>query len=246
MSSNESKFIVYTCITNTYDQLWDVSHIENVRFVCFTNTKVNQQNGWEIQPLSSPQRLTSGHDINRFHKFFPHHLFPDYRYSIYLDGNISYKGDFHKLVSAFKSSSCGLGAFVHPDGRNLSEEFEACSKFGKFDLFDEEKKQLQLDHYQAEGFNILKPITANYFIIRDHSDPKLHDAMSLWWSHLFEFTKRDQTSSSFVIWKTGLKWTFLNDISIKADDLVRIRHRESAFMRLKRILKSKVKALLHK
>lgn len=79
MSSNESKFVVYTCITNTYDQLWEVSHIENVRFVCFTDTEINQQNGWEIQPLSSPKRLTSGHDINRFHKLFPHHLFPDYR-----------------------------------------------------------------------------------------------------------------------------------------------------------------------
>jgi hypothetical protein len=76
-------------------------------------------------------------------------------------------------------------------------------------------------------------VTANYLIVRDHDHPALPLAMSLWWSQLFEFTKRDQMSLSYALWKVGLPWVFLDDSArIYRQDITRARHHRSLWRRL--------------
>lgn len=204
----DQPIIIYTCIAGKYDKhLMQVEPVPGVRFVCFTDSVgYLKAPGWEVLPLASPARLTSGHDINRYHKFFPHRILPDARWSIYIDGNIRFEGDWRDMIARVRDAGAGMGTFWHPDGHNLSTEIDACHRYRKFDERDRTVIDGQIACYVRYGVNPELPIPTNNVLVRDHTAANLEPAMSLWWSQLFEFTKRDQISLPFVLQQSGLAW----------------------------------------
>lgn len=228
-TGDSNSYVIYTCVTDNYDTATKApAGAGDVPTVYFTDRNRGAPHGWSVKALMSPPRISLGHDINRYHKMFPHRLFPEYRYSVYLDGNIEFEGDLGETVARFAASGAALGAFQHPAGRSLREEVAMCRELGKFDRHDLQRYQSQLSAYQDEGFSLSDPITANYFLVRDHYHPRIQTAMSLWWSQTFEFTKRDQVSLGYVLWKTQLPWVFLDKVPVLAvGRVLRTGHRRS-------------------
>lgn len=221
------EIIVYTCVTGGYDKLRPVRAAEpGVSFVCFTDSPRRIPHGWHVRPLQSPHRLTNGHDINRYHKMFPHRLFPDNRFSIYLDGNVWFDGKYRGMVQGLQSHGACLGAFRHPKGRGVFEESEMCVRLNKLHRSEVPVLEQQLRCYEGEGFNLSTSITVNNLLARDHCHSGFAAAMALWWSQLFEFTSRDQLSLNYVLWKTGIPWIYLDCVQwIARSNLERYPHR---------------------
>jgi len=241
---NVNDLVIYTCTVNNYDYLSLVQRpVKGVRFVFFTDRLNKVPAGWEGQYLKSPPRLKNGHDINRFHKIFPHHLFPEYKYSIYIDGNVNYKGDFVEIIEKLITANVALAAFKHPSlQRTIEGEVDACMHANKFDAYDLQRIELQLNKYKAEGLDLSQLITANYLLARDHAHPNFDSCMSLWWSHLFEYSKRDQINLCYALWKEQLPWAFLDDdLNIASELLTRHNHtKKRQYKKLKKlILKTK-------
>jgi len=188
--------VVYSVVTDNYDRVFSPKvRTKNVRYVLFSD-ELKEVKGWEIRPIFLKNKGGGGL-TNRWHKFFPYKLFSDVEYSIYVDGNIRVVGDLEPLINEFKKSGAALGVFKHPDRENVFQEAKACLLQGKFDDLDKAKINLQLQVYgESEG---CYPLTDNGIIFRWHRHPKLQEAMSLWWEHLQEFSKRDQISLPFVI-----------------------------------------------
>lgn len=237
--------VVYTCVAGRYDNaLMPAVNQPGIRFVCFTDQpRYIQAEGWEIRPLASPQRLTDGHYINRFHKFFPHRLFPDTGWSIYIDGNLRYTGDFRSLVARVRDAEAEIGAFKHPNGHTLAIEADVCA-LSKFDSWDFSRVEAQIATYVGDGVDATALIPTCFLLVRDHGSPRLAGAMSLWWSQLFEFTKRDQMSFTWVLQQTGLVLQTLDGSDDGAIDPARVhtvKHRKAALWKrglrkLRRIL----------
>jgi hypothetical protein len=227
---------IYSCITRSYDglspDLWDFG--AGVLAVLFCDGAPPASRDLEYHRLRSPPRLTQGADINRWHKCFPHLVLPEHRYSTYVDGNVRIQGDFGALLRAFTSTGCALGVFRHPRGNSLVDEAIACQNLKKFDSWDVQRIVPQLRYYRMRGIDLERTISGNYFIMRDAADPRLITAMSLWWSQLFEFTKRDQISLGFALLEAGVEWCFLDDLAVDVS-ITRIPHRgrvETAFREL--------------
>ena len=123
---------------------------------------------WHVVPLKGPPRLSSGHDINRFHKIFPYHVLPPSDFSFYLDGNVELLVDPLNLLCILESQQASIGFFRHPDNRCLHEEVSACMKYAKFDAYDYSVINSQINFYQENGFDINSEISANYFLLRRH------------------------------------------------------------------------------
>lgn len=209
--SAEQPIIIYTCIFGLYDrELAKAVDDPRLKFVCFTDTpnKIRAPR-WEMRPFASPPALTDGHYINRYHKFFPHRLFPGSRWSIYVDGNIRFDGDWSALVESLRGSGGAVGAFWHRDGHTLESEIEACRqhRFGARDLA---VVDAQIAAYRAAGADFSQPIPTCNVLVRDHAAARLDVAMSLWWAHIFEFTKRDQVSFLHVLRTAGAGWHALD------------------------------------
>lgn len=205
--ARHDEIVVYTCVAGRYDrELMPARQEEGVRFVCFTDApRALSAPGWEMRQTVSPSRLKSGHDVNRFHKVFAHHLFPSERWSVYLDGNLRFDGDFPSLIERVKSNGSCLGAFWHKSGHTLTQEVELCKQI-KLSKLEQPIADRQLAHYAATGFDVSQPIPTNNLLVRDHQHPALRLAMSLWWSHLFEFTKRDQISLLYALSQADARW----------------------------------------
>ncbi len=197
--------VVYTCLTDRYDSaLMKATAEAGISFVCFTDRPgAVVTPGWEVRPLQSPPSLSHGHDINRYHKFFAHHLFHDAHWSIYLDGNVRYDGAFAELVEFVRRNNADIGTFLHPHAHSLRKEAEVCglTKFGAWDFARVEE---QLTVSAKDGVELDAIIPACYILVRDHGSPRLADAMSLWWSQIFEYTKRDQMSFPRVLKQSDL------------------------------------------
>lgn len=203
--------IVYTCVTGGYEPtLMPATGEPGLRFVCFTDhpEKIDAP-GWEKRPLESPDRLTSGHDINRFHKIFAHRLFPDARWSIYLDGSIVLTGNLRDLVDAVERQGAALGAFWHPNGHGLRGEAELCRQY-RFDRRDCSLIEEQLEFYRHRGLDLEAKTPMNGVLVRDHSEPNLELAMNIWWAQLFKFTQRDQISLTYSLREAGVPWVALD------------------------------------
>lgn len=235
--------VVYTCTVNNYDNFSLIQRpVEGIRFVYFTNNLSKVPEGWEGRELLSPPRLTNGHDINRFHKVFPHHVLPGFKQSIYIDGNVNFNGSFIGLAGKLSDSNVAVAAFQHPLWHTLEEEAIACEQGKKFDLHDICAVKKQLNNYQAEGLDLSQNIPANYLLVRDHGYPGLFQCMSLWWSQLFEYSKRDQMSLCYSLWKMNIPWAFLDtDLGVDPDLLERHRHtRKISYRKVIRRVKKKV------
>lgn len=207
---------VYTCIVGDYDYLLTPKVIpDGVRFYCFTDKPRRKVAGWQMLPLVQPSSVTDPVLINRYHKFFPYKVLPSVDYSLYVDGSIHIVGDVTTWVKKFTSKEIGMVCLQHPVRRTVFDEVERCEEAGLFSQEDVRLAQQQLADYCEEGMPAMQRLSENTVLLRAHDHPDLETAMELWWQQLNIYTKRDQLSLPYVIWKTGFVTDMVNVVNLR-------------------------------
>ena len=84
--SIDDQLIVYTCITNGYDQIPEQSYYDpDVRYVCFHDGTIDTTVGsWEYIELDLD--IEDPRDYSYYVKAHPHEFFPDNSYTVWIDG----------------------------------------------------------------------------------------------------------------------------------------------------------------
>lgn len=223
------KYIVYTCITKKYDWLLPpLCQEPGIKYICFTDTPDISPNGWEIMPVSESLNHLPPNFINRHYKLFPHLYLPESKWSVYVDGNIRILSNIQDLIYQVRDKGAVMGCPRHPLRDNIKDEIEACFRLNKFSENDKKLIDKQLEDYLSVGMPNNAPLSANYIIVRNHSDRCVQEAMQLWWDQLQRYTKRDQISLPFVVWKKVVPFTLVNCAESDSEDLcyfVRVQHR---------------------
>lgn len=206
--------VIYTCFTGNYDSLLLQSYIDNnFDYVCFTDSSdllsYTYFGAWKIRPLAFSE-LDNTRNA-RWHKTHPHVLFPDYSESIWIDGNINLISDYvfneiqkrhtNMLIPEHWHDDCiykeidNVMTTIVPEGGETKENVDKMAYFLKQHDFPK--------HYGLNETN---------FIYRKHNEPEIIKIMEEWWGFIRDFTKRDQLSLSYVLFKNGIK---PNDISFE-------------------------------
>jgi len=200
--NTQLKGVIYTTITGGYDDLIQhncVNH--NFDYVCFTDNekllKQKQVGIWQIRPLVF-DKLDNTRN-NRWHKTHPHVLFPEYDLSIYLDSNIDVLTPklFHFIDSEKK-----LLVPIHNSRDCIYAECQAVVAVKKD---SPENVQKILNFLKKEHMPHHYGLTENCILIRWHNDSKIKKIMDQWWYFIENYTKRDQLSFSYVLWKNDIK-----------------------------------------
>ena len=200
------KTVVYTCANLAYDQIYSpVVATPGVEYVLFSDRRPRFVSGWQWRPLPAQAASLGPALANRFCKFFPQRLFPEAGISIYLDANLLILGDLQPLINDFLASGAAIGLFPHGERSDIVSEFAFCKQVGKIGPADSARGEAQLAAYAAEGLPPDHGLTENAIILRRHDAPGLDGAMDLWWQQLATYTKRDQLSLPYVLWKSGLE-----------------------------------------
>lgn len=213
--SDPPRMVVYTTITDNYD-LPMPPRRPNPAFdyILLSNTPMPNARGWTVRPLPEPTRGLPSCDANRWCKMFAHEVFPEYAYSIYLDGNIRVIGRLEKLLDEFTASGAAIGLFKHPTRDTISEEcIELCDS-ERFSAEDKAAMVAQVKRYSVDlppesGV----PLSENSIIFRNHRATNLPEAMRLWWEEYRQNSKRDQLSLPWVLRRVDLpvhrwNWSF--------------------------------------
>lgn len=219
IKKNKPTKVIYTCFTGVdYDSI-NVNEFLNpeYEYVCFTDNQkqISRRNvgPWQIRPLAFTK--LDNHKNNRYHKFFPNELFPQYNESIYVDTNIVFKtSKLFDAAQALSKTDIFLAIPPHRSRKCLYDELDMCIKLNK------DKKEVLESHrdfLEQEGFPHNLGLTENNVIYRKHNDQRSIKIMKEWWNMLENHSKRDQLSLFYVLWKNGLNMTYLLDKAIKSD-----------------------------
>lgn len=212
LKQKEKTIIVYTAIVNNYNPLRNPAFIEDgIDYVCFTDQPkwfaLSNNTIWKGRPF--PVSDLDPTLTNRQVKLLPHRFFPEYEYSVYVDGSINIIGGIRALLEKYDCPS--MLSFNHPRRSCIYEEGQVCIDMRKG---DPQAISRQLEQYRSEGFPESYGLTENNVLIRRHNDPAIIKLMEDWWRELLAQSRRDQLSFPYVAWRNNFWPTTMGKESV--------------------------------
>lgn len=200
--TRQAKSVVYTCITNNYDDIFEIKTYKYINkewdYICFTDNeehiKLGQIGIWKILPLQCNENDATLN--NRWHKTHPHILFPNYEESIYIDANINILTN--KLFETIKEKDKDLLLPIHFNNVCIYYEYEWALQSS---IDKRENVEKGLKTIKEAGMPHNYGFTENNIIYRKHHNSNIINLMEEWWNFIITYTKRDQLSFSYLLWK---------------------------------------------
>lgn len=197
--------VVYSAIVRNYNAVLCPSRVDDsLDYICFSdqpfwNGLINNT-VWDIRPFPKETRELEATRKCRMVKILPHLFFPEYDYSVWVDGSIDIIGDIRALIATHDYPD--LLCFKHPKRDCVYEEGKACIDLGKD---DPQVINNQLDAYHRQGFPEHAGLIESGVMIRKHNDPEIIKVMESWWQELSTHSRRDQLSFPYAAWRHG-RW----------------------------------------
>lgn len=137
-------------------------------------------------------------------KMLSHRLFPQARYSIWVDSKSQFRRDPLGVLEALLwRSNAVLAISEHGARSSVYDEAKAVVKKNKA---TPEEVEVQLSQYRHDGlpedkrFNGKKALSEASVIAREHT-PLTNLFMCLWFNEVVRFTSRDQLSFPYILWR---------------------------------------------
>jgi hypothetical protein len=199
-----SSGVIYTTVTNGYDGLKQPLVEQQLAMVCFNNVQT-ENSSWRIKPIElkndDPVRTA------RYYKLHPHLLFPDYDWSIWVDGSLLITSELNDLLQEVQSVS-QFGVYKHAKRDCLYQAAANCIDKRKD---DPSIIKAQMSKYRELGYPEHQGLVASGVLVRKHHDPKIIELMDAWWHELANHSRRDQLSFNYVCWKNNFKYHEIPD-----------------------------------
>ncbi len=207
----KGKGVVYSAITGGYDQINEPAFVsDGVDYVMLTDAIPEEYSGlWNMRLIDNPQKL-SAPMLARWAKMHPTVLFPDYDWSVWVDGKLRIKGDIRKYIDVYAGKE-GMLCFPHYSATTIEDEAIAVVGHGKA---DKDELDRQIATYRKAGYKGKGFIVETAVLLRDHHDEALGKVMEDWWEELCAYKHhRDQMSFDYACRKNNYEYD-LNDLLI--------------------------------
>lgn len=193
------RIAVYTSIFGPVDALREPVFVpDNCDFYIFTDQPVPADSLWVRKELDGIPETILGNSVlmNRYVKMFPDQFFPDYNFTIYLDGKYQVRTDLTEFVQDMNQT--GLKMFAHPLRTCVYQEIKTCITLGKGNQSD---LKAYANRLQTAGMPENYGILEGGMIVREVGNLTCQNLMQKWWSEFNKYAKRDQISLPFVLWQ---------------------------------------------
>ncbi|MBI9020706.1 MAG: DUF616 domain-containing protein [Verrucomicrobia bacterium] len=201
------KVVCYTVLVGGYDTLRDPSYLsENWDYVCFTNQPLKTCSVWKARPL---KKVIDADAIRtcRWHKMHTHLLFPEYELSIYIDANVQITGPhLESRLNQFITDNTLLALPPHPQRTCVYDEVDECIQTHR-DCAVRIRNMEQL--LKAENFPRQAGLFENNLIFRAHNHPGIVRLNVAWWDLIITYSRRDQLSLTYLLWKHRIDAEFI-------------------------------------
>lgn len=204
----KNKIVCYTYISNQYDCLKEHSYVcPDWDYVCFTNNKKllkqKQIGVWKIEK-SQFEKLDPKRNSG-WHKTHPHVLLPKYNKSLWIDSNIDVLTDY--LENIIKTTTKKLFVPVHYERDCIYDEIKEVNKIN-YDT--PEKCDATYEFLKSKHMPEKYGLNETNIMLRHHNDKTIKSIDKMWWDCIKRYSKRDQLSFSYCLFKHNIK---VKDIS---------------------------------
>ena len=225
-----NKVCVYTCITGDYDSLKKLNYFDKkYDYICFTNNKNISSDFWNVIYISENlDNLTLARKI----KILGHEELDKYDMTIWLDGAIQLR----KPLSAFVKDCCDLKnydmvGFNHRDRNCIYDEIDTCVYLSKETVENAKRVDNFLRKQKYPEHNGL--IESTVLVRKNNNEVK--KLMNLWFDMLIKFSRRDQLSFNYCLWKNPVRIQMLDMNVFDNDYFVHMGHSNSTFSKKYRV-----------
>jgi hypothetical protein len=199
----KTRKIVYTCITGGYDNIPRHPYVaDGWDYVLFTDDaeliKRGRVEHWVVKPLAF-NKLTNVKNA-RWHKVNAHKLFPDYDYSLWLDSNILVNNEkLFKIADDLIKKKTLVAVPNHPLRKCIYDE-AVVIKNEQIDFPNIVDREINF--LCEEGYPKNNGLSETGILLRAHN--RIKKTLNLWWRMIAKYSKRDQLSFNYALWKTGV------------------------------------------
>lgn len=197
----KKQIAAYTCIIENYDRLREpVSISEECDYYVISDEKPPKDSIFRYIDINEcvSQDIKDSAKKNRYCKINAHKIFPQYRYSIYFDGNIRLKNNvIQKIDELPRTRITALG--IHSVNCVYKETMRAI-ELGRV---NREIALKQIEKYWLEGMPENFGSVACGLLIREHNNSICKKIMEEWWEQVDQFSGKDQIAFPYVIWKNN-------------------------------------------
>lgn len=194
---------VYTCIVNGYDEPKMPLFIEDdcdYFMVSDDPRTASEDVKWIDVNNVVPSIDMNPKDKNRYCKLHPDILFPDYDYTIYLDGSIQIVGPISEYI--LDVGAAGIALHRHRRSVCLYKEGILLMWLGTVNRQD---MIISLKRYAKEGFPRNYGMFECGMIVTDLNNVSVRELYKKWYEEYLRGIGRDQQDLMYVLWKNGLK-----------------------------------------
>ena len=197
-----NKFAIYTAIVGNYDEILQPLVVDDrFDYILFSNDMKKTSIGvWQVRGIDYEN--ADKIKIARWVKTHPDDLLHGYEFSLWIDANIQIKTNYiyHRVIELF-GGGISVSTVVHPTMNCIYNEM-----FTVFDIgYETEKTILDWANVLRKNqypFNNGLHETGILFRIHSYDMKKFND---LWWSCIECYSRRDQLSFNYALWKLGIK-----------------------------------------
>ena len=204
--------IIYTSVFGGYDKVVEQT-----------------SSGWDWKCFSEENSLPIYEDNNRNAKRFkilPHRYFQDYEYSVFIDGNMTVRGNLDDLIDKYLNDT-NVAFFSHGnnhlDARNSAyDEAQTIFALGEKNMNRSPERgilnykdnpfviQKQMERYRMLRYPANDGLITGMVILRRHNEADCIKTMEDWWTEIKYNSKRDQLSFNYCAWKNDLKFNYMD------------------------------------
>lgn len=181
--------VVYTAITGDYDTPRKQPKVEGVDYILFTDNTNLQTNDWEVKHVEGLWHKEP--------KLLSHKYVPAYDLSLWVDGNVQLREGYERIFHTIGDNH--IATFDADWWHCAYKEIQKCveCEYETPENAHRTKIFLSMEEYPEEN-----GLSACTVILRDNS-PEVNKIEELWYMMVKNFSKRDQFTFNYVLWKLG-------------------------------------------
>ncbi|MBO4821139.1 MAG: DUF616 domain-containing protein [Prevotella sp.] len=200
------KYAIYSACIGEYDHILQplVIH-EEFDYIIYSDTIQEDKVGiWEIRraDFHHPDKTR----IARWYKTHPELLVKDYEFSIWMDANIQIQTmAFYQRAIELYESHVMISSMWHHERDCIYDEAATVT----FKNLDSERTILDWENkLHNEKYPPHHGLFESNVIYRIHNHPEIIRLEHLWWSCINDYSRRDQLSFNYALWKLNVECPF--------------------------------------
>lgn len=202
----QKRYVIYSAMVGAYDDILQPKVVdERFDYILFCNEIKEKRVGvWEVRPIA--YHNDDNTRICRYVKTHPEELLPGYEVSIWMDSNVQILTDyFYKRVIELDEQGVLISSMWHPVRNCIYAE-----AFAVVNMMVEHEDVVVdwCHHLRKEKYPRNIGLFETCVLYRRHTNKTVNKVDALWWQSIENYSRRDQLSCNYVLWKYDLPFHY--------------------------------------